>query len=257
MVDDDELGHGARSLGGNRATGCPASDRRARPGWQSCARRPVRARLKICCIGDADELRRAVAAGADAVGLVGPMPSGPGPIPLELAAELARLCPPAVTSVLLSSARSAEGLAREVETVRPAALQIVDRVGEPVRRALRQAFPWLRLVQVVHVEGPGAVEEARAAAPTADALLLDSGRPGAAVPELGGTGRTHDWAVARAIVEAVARPVFLAGGLTPETIGRAIRTVRPFGVDVCSGVRRAGRLDPERLAAMAAAVAAA
>lgn len=214
----------------------------------------MRTRLKICCIADVQELRLAVAAGADAIGLVGPMPSGPGPIPLARAAELARLCPPAVTSVLLSSSRDEDQLAREVATVQPLCLQLVDRVPAATHRALRDRFPWLRLLQVVHVEGPEAVEEARAAAATADALLLDSGRPGAPLPELGGTGRPHDRRIARAIVEAVPVPVFLAGGLRPDTVGVAIDAVRPFGVDVCTGVRRDGRLDAERLAAFAEAV---
>lgn len=217
----------------------------------------MRTRIKICCIADAAELRQAVVAGADAVGLVGPMPSGPGAIPLERAAALARLVPPGVTSVLLSSRRSADELARDVLEVRPLALQIVDRVEAATRRALRRAFPWLRLVQVVHVEGPEAVEEARAAARDADALLLDSGRPAAAVPELGGTGRTHDWGIARAIVEAMPVPVLLAGGLVAENVAAAIRAVQPYAVDVCSGVRSAGRLDPAKLGAFMAAVAAA
>lgn len=208
-------------------------------------------------MADQAELRAAVAAGADAVGLVGPMPSGPGPIPLDRAAALARLVPPGVTSVLLSSGRSADELARDVLEVRPLALQIVDRVDAATRRALRRAFPWLRLVQVVHVEAPEAVEEARAGARDADALLLDSGRPAAAVPELGGTGRTHDWGIARAIVEAVPLPVLLAGGLVAENVAAAIRAVQPYAVDVCSGVRSAGRLDAERLGAFMAAVAAA
>ncbi len=208
-------------------------------------------------MADEAELRTAVAAGADAVGLVGPMPSGPGPIPLDRAAGLARLVPPGVTSVLLSSGRNAEELARDVLEVRPLALQIVDRVEAATRRALRRAFPWLRLVQVVHVAGPEAVEEARAAARDADALLLDSGRPTAAVPELGGTGRTHDWHIARAIVEAVPLPVLLAGGLVAENVAAAIRAVRPHAVDVCSGVRSSGRLDARRLGAFMAAVAAA
>lgn len=216
----------------------------------------MRTRLKVCCIADAGELRRAVAAGADAIGLVGPMPSGPGPIPLDRAAELARLCPPPVASVLLSSERELDGLAREVEAVRPSALQIVDRVPAAVRRGLRRAFPWLRLVQVVHVEDEAAVEEARAAAEAADALLLDSGRPTAALKELGGTGRTHDWRIARTIVETVTLPVFLAGGLRPSNVAAAIRAVRPFAVDVCSGVRREGRLDAGLLGEFVATAAA-
>lgn len=86
------------------------------------------------------------------------------------------------------------------------------------------------------------------------AFLLDSGRPGAALPEFGGTGRVHDWDVSRAFIDASPHPVFLAGGLTPENVGSAICRVRPFGVDLCSGVRVAGRLNRERLTAFVAAV---
>jgi phosphoribosylanthranilate isomerase len=94
-------------------------------------------------------------------------------------------------------------------------------------------------------------------APEVDALLLDSGNQSLPVKELGGTGRTHDWSVSRRIVEAAPVPVYLAGGLTPDNVGEAVRRVRPFGVDVCSGVRSGGRLDEARLAAFAAAVRAA
>ncbi len=79
------------------------------------------------------------------------------------------------------------------------------------------------------------------------AFLLDSGRPNADMPELGGTGRTHDWALSRKIVEASSKPVFLAGGLNAENVGEAIAKVRPYGVDICSGVRTGGHLDPEKL----------
>ncbi|HAV23936.1 MAG TPA: hypothetical protein DCX46_10665, partial [Bacteroidetes bacterium] len=78
-------------------------------------------------------------------------------------------------------------------------------------------------------------------------LLLDSGRPNAAVRELGGTGRVHDWSVSKKIVESCKVPVYLAGGLRPENVAEAIRTVRPFGVDVCSGVRVGGRLNIEKV----------
>ena len=81
----------------------------------------------------------------------------------------------------------------------------------------------------------------------ADALLLDSGRPGARVPELGGTGRVHDWSLSASIVQASSVPVFLAGGLTPDNVGQALAQVRPFGLDLCSGVRTAGALDDAKL----------
>jgi phosphoribosylanthranilate isomerase len=89
--------------------------------------------------------------------------------------------------------------------------------------------------------------EALGAARHVDALLLDSGNQSLAVKELGGTGRTHDWGVSRRIVEASPVPVFLAGGLRPENVAEAVRAVRPFGLDVCSGVRTGGRLDAAKL----------
>ena len=109
------------------------------------------------------------------------------------------------------------------------------------------------MMPVVHVQGGGAVTEAVRLAEMADAILLDSGNPTAAVKELGGTGRVHDWRVSREIRNAVEVPVFLAGGLRAHNVADAVRTVRPFGVDVCSGVRRNGRLDRAMLMAFIAA----
>jgi phosphoribosylanthranilate isomerase len=87
-----------------------------------------------------------------------------------------------------------------------------------------------------------------------DALLLDSGNPMLAVKEFGGTGRTHDWDISRRIVEAVGCPVFLAGGLTATNVAEAYATVRPYGLDACSGLRTDGRLDEEKLTAYCQAV---
>jgi phosphoribosylanthranilate isomerase len=105
------------------------------------------------------------------------------------------------------------------------------------------------------VRDAASLEEARAAAPEVDALLLDSGRPDLPVKELGGTGRVHDWQTSRAIRDAVDVPVFLAGGLHPGNVAGAIATVRPFGVDLCSGIRVDGRLDAGLLSSFMRAVA--
>ena len=207
----------------------------------------MRTRVKICCIATREEAAMAIDAGADLLGLVGPMPSGPGPIDLHSAAAIADSLPPGVGAVLLSSAVGLEALLRELELVRPAVLQLVDAVEPAVLTALRREAPHPRLLQVLHVVDGSTVESARELAPLVDGFLLDSGRPDAPVKELGGTGRTHDWRVSRAVVDAVERPVFLAGGLAPANIARAIAEVRPFGVDLCSGVRTDGRLDPDRL----------
>jgi len=80
-------------------------------------------------------------------------------------------------------------------------------------------------------------------------ILLDSGNQKLTIKELGGTGRVHDWTLSRRIREKVDLPVFLAGGLTPENVGEALRQVQPFGVDVCNGVRTNGKLDEAKLEA--------
>ena len=94
---------------------------------------------------------------------------------------------------------------------------------------------------------PKSVDEAIAVAPHVDAILLDSGNQSLAIKELGGTGRTHDWSLSRRIREAIDVPIFLAGGLNPTNVAAAIREVQPFGIDVCSGLRTEGDLDPQKL----------
>lgn len=216
-----------------------------------------RTRVKICCIQSVEEARLAIAHGADALGLVGAMPSGPGPIEDGLIAEIAAAVPPPVATFLLTSETTVEGLVAHARRCRPTALQLVDRIAAEVYPRLRAALPGTKLVQVIHVTGPAALDEALRAAPLVDALLLDSGRPDEAVKVLGGTGRAHDWRISRRIVEAVPRPVFLAGGLRADNVGEAIAAVRPFGVDLCTGVRWTDyRLDPAKLAAFVEAVAA-
>ncbi len=90
-----------------------------------------------------------------------------------------------------------------------------------------------------------------------DALLLDSGDPSRPVKELGGTGRIHDWTQSARIVERSPVPVFLAGGLNEANAGPAIRSVRPFAVDLCTGARSDGALDEAKLRRFFDAVAAA
>ena len=204
-------------------------------------------RVKICCISSVEEAALAVRHGASAIGLVGAMPSGPGIIDDSLIAEVAASVPPAVATFLLTSETEPEAIVDHVRRCGTNTVQIVDAVEPAAYQALRRALPAVKIVQVIHVTGPEALAEAMARAPSVDALLLDSGRPQAPLRELGGTGRVHDWSLSRRIVAGVTRPVFLAGGIRPENAAEAYRQVRPFGIDLCTGARRDGRLDPERL----------
>ena len=215
---------------------------------------PARVRVKICCIMSAEESALAVAAGADALGLVSEMPSGPGVIDEAEIAAIVAAVPPPVATFLLTSRLTAREIVAQHERCRTSALQLVDTLPAEELVALRRALPGIRLVQVIHVTGPEALVEARRVAPLVDLLLLDSGRPGEAVKVLGGTGRVHDWSVSRRIRGEIDRPLFLAGGLNPENVADALKRVEPFGLDVCSGVRTAGRLDPVKLDRFMAAV---
>ena len=214
-----------------------------------------RTRVKICCIASLDEARTAVAAGADALGLVGRMPSGPGPIPDALIAEIAAIVPPAVASFLLTSETEPRAVVDHVRRCGTSTVQLVDAVPAETYAALRDALPAIRIVQVIHVTGPDSLEEARRVAGRVDGLLLDSGNPTAAVKELGGTGRVHDWSVSRRIVAEAGVPAFLAGGLRADNVANAISAVAPYGVDLCSGVRTDGALDPVKLHRFVEAVA--
>jgi phosphoribosylanthranilate isomerase len=205
--------------------------------------------VKICCIADLDEARLAIGAGATAIGLVSAMPSGPGPIPEDAIAAIAGAVPPPTETFLLTSLVEAEAIADQQRRCGTTAVQLVDHVEDAELRRLRRLLPGVRLVQVIHVTGPASVDEARAAAPLVDTILLDSGNPALAVKELGGTGRVHDWATSLRIRETVSVPVLLAGGLHPGNAREAFERVGPAGLDVCSGLRLNGRLDAGKLRA--------
>ena len=207
----------------------------------------MRPRVKVCCIASVEEARAAVQCGAAAVGLVSEMPSGPGVIDEELIAEIAARVPPPVATFLLTCRQDAASLIEQQRRCRTNTLQLCDRVRTEIYGELRAELPGVSLVQVVHVTGEESLAEALEVARHVDALLLDSGNQSLPVKELGGTGRTHDWRVSRRVVEASPVPVFLAGGLKAENVAEAVEAVRPFGLDVCSGVRERGRLDAEKL----------
>lgn len=210
--------------------------------------------LKVCCIQSVEEARLAAEAGAAAIGLVSRMPSGPGVIDEATIAEVVRRAPPGVARVLLTCETDAEAIVGQQRRTGADTLQLVDAVPVEHLRALRAELPGVRLLQVIHVRDQGALDEAAAAEPHVDGLLLDSGDPTQATKVLGGTGRVHDWAVSRELCARARVPVLLAGGLRPDNAAEAVARVTPAGLDVCSGLRTDGRLDAEKLRRFVAAV---
>jgi len=182
------------------------------------------------------------------------MPSGPGVITLNMAREIARATPPGVSSFLLTSSTKTAAIISELQYTGVNVVQLVDEVSPEVYAAIRSALPNVRIVQVIHVLGETDIQLAQNLATQVDALLLDSGNPNLPIKELGGTGRTHNWQISRRIVEAVAVPVFLAGGIHEMNVKQAIECVRPYGIDLCSSVRTLGKLDPKKLDSLTCAM---
>ena len=216
----------------------------------------IRVRVKVCCIGSIEEARTAIEAGADAVGLVSSMPSGPGVISEDLIRAIARTVPPPIATFLLTCHQRVKDIVAQQHRCGTNTVQLCDRLVDGSYADLRAAMPGVSIVQVIHVNSRESVQEAIDIAPYVDALLLDSGNQKLATKELGGTGRTHDWRLSAEIRQTARAPVFLAGGLRAENVSDAIARVEPWGVDLCSGIRSDGRLDQSKLEAFMAQLSA-
>ena len=157
-------------------------------------------KVKICCISTEKEAQMALEAGADYLGFVGPMPSGPGPIPLDKIAQIRASVPTGTECFYLTSKVNIEQIAREYEIALTSHIQLTDHVTEQTKSKLKHLFPHVKIVQVVHVASDASVDEAIMYAESSDFLLLDSGNPNKNIKELGGTGRTHNWEISKKIV---------------------------------------------------------
>ena len=189
----------------------------------------------------------ALALGASFLGFVSEMPSGPGVVPLKDIARIVVGLPVGTRSVLLTSKLTAHEIFIQFQQVNTWGIQIVDRLHQQELLELRRLLPKTQLVQVLHVKEQSAINEALGYTGLVDYLLLDSGDPQAFKKSLGGTGRTHDWEISHQICRQSPLPVLLAGGLNIDNIQLAVSKVSPYGVDLCSGVRTAGILDPSKL----------
>ncbi len=214
-------------------------------------------RIKICCINSLNEAKVAIRNGASAIGLVSEMPSGPGVIDENLIKTIAAFVPPGIATFLLTSKQDTASIIQQQKKCGVNTIQLCDRLTKGTYQELKDAMPGIKIVQVIHINGKESVKEALDLSQHVDALLLDSGNQSLDVKELGGTGKVHDWLLSKTIIDSVNIPVYLAGGLKPANIFKAIETTRPFGVDVCSGVRSDDKLDEFKLKQFCAEIRAA
>ena len=208
-------------------------------------------RVKVCGVTTPEDLRAVERAGADAIGFIADVPvDTPRSVTLDDAAGLVDATPPFLTTTLVTMPDSAASATAAVDAVGPDAIQVHGDLPAGDLRSLRESVP-ARVIAAVDAADPDRV---RAVAPAVDAVLMDSVDESGA----GGTGETHDWAATAEVAAGVDAPVVLAGGLTPDNVAEAIETVRPFAVDVASGVERTGgRKDHDAVDAFVANAAAA
>lgn len=207
-------------------------------------------RAKICGITSMEEARLAIEAGADALGfLVGLDYPSDDRLSAEEAREIVAGLPPFVSTVLVTHRTEPDWVEAACWKIRCSTVQLHGDYPLEEIPELRQRLPHLKILKAVHVEDEGAVARAREVERWVDAVLLDT----KTATRIGGTGQTHDWGISARVVAALHRPVILSGGLNPENVVRAIEIVRPYAVDVNSGVENPdGSKSPEKVRAFIA-----
>lgn len=198
-------------------------------------------RVKICGIRSYEEARLVLDAGVDTLGFV--FTRSPRQVNPEVAREIIMKLPPFTTTVGVFVNEPRYSLMEIASFCRLDVLQLHGEEPPPYCHGLSQ-----RLIKAFRVRDASFIQ-AMDSYPHVHGFLLDTYDPEVA----GGSGRTFNWELARNAA-ACGRPIILAGGLIPENVGAAIRTVRPYAVDVASGVETNGRKDPARIAAFLQAV---
>ena len=200
-------------------------------------------RVKICGVRNEADLKAAVKAGADAVGLlVGQLHASPDFILPSTASRLASKLPPYVTPVIVTHLTDPASIMEIVMQTGIASVQLHGGSSVEQVTLLRDLMPLnAKLILAVHVTGDSSPDFSGFLR-LVDAILLDSRD----ADRVGGTGYTHNWNISEAIAKSCPLPVILAGGLNPSNVAEAIKKVRPFAVDANSGLKASdGSRSPE------------
>jgi phosphoribosylanthranilate isomerase len=211
--------------------------------------------IKICGNTNLEDALLAVDAGADALGFI--FAPSPRRVTAAQVAAITPLLPPAIEKIGVFVDAPLEEIVAAVDQCGLTGVQLHSDAAADFPAMLHQRFgPQLSIIRVVHFNPEAAGQIASEIAildndPQIKAILIDSRTPTA----VGGTGVPFDWAAARAAIfqNPKAKPRIAAGGLTPANVAEAIATLRPWGIDVASGVESApGRKDPAKIRAFIA-----
>ncbi len=200
--------------------------------------------VKICGVTTTEDARLVLESGADMLGMIVDVPvASPRKIPLDTAVEIAHSLQGDIDLVAVLLPRTVQEVERVVQRLEPFAIQLHGFESNAFLSAVRDAVRGIKVIKTVHVDETGAIHGGLPDSDCLDFLLLDT-----VADQLGGTGKVHNWATSARLVEESTVPVLLSGGLSPSTVCDAIRAVKPYGVDVASGVEsRPGRKSKEKV----------
>jgi phosphoribosylanthranilate isomerase len=203
---------------------------------------PSRMRVSVCGACNEADCAAIVSGGADSVGvIVFPRHRAEDAVDLDTAERLLQGVPPYVGRYAVTHAIDLEDL-RKVAMLPIDTLQLHDVVAPEVASRLKREQPWLRLIKAFPVV-PGTDPEVAQWTDLVDAILFDTADPESG--RIGGTGKVHDWTVSAEYRELLEIPVVLAGGLRADNVLDAVQTVRPWALNLNTGVEIRGRKDPE------------
>ncbi len=192
-----------------------------------------RVRVKICGITKLEDLHVAVEAGADALGFIVDVPQSPRNLSIDEAKRLMKETPILIKRVAVTVFRDVDQILRIYDELKPDAIQVHG--GSLAGKQMHKILGHIPIIRAINIVSREDLKRALIEAEFFDAILADSHVPG----KYGGTGITHDWILSRKLREMIRpKPLILAGGLKPENVREAILLVKPFAVDVSSGVER-------------------
>jgi len=208
-------------------------------------------KVKICGITNGEDALFAQQAGADFLGFIVNIPSSKDNLRVSQAQKLIAQLPLEAIPVMVTYHQKAKPIIIEAKQLKPEVIQLHDAIPPKEIQKIRKALKKIKLTKAIHVTDESSLQEAKKYEKYVDYLLLDT----KTLNKIGGTGKTHDWGISRKIVKAVKKKVFLAGGINPVNVREAIMTVKPYAIDLNSGVKAAPRKkDAKKIRALFAAV---
>ena len=206
------------------------------------------AKVKICGITNTEDAKIAIDLGADFIGLIVEVPvQTPRKLAVEQAREIIDKISNSVKKVIVIMPSSMTDVRNIVKTLSPDYLQLHGNESPKLISEIKENFEELKLIKTFHIDNKSTLDpvldDITLYNEAIDAVLLDT-----KTDKIGGTGKTHDWNLSKKIMENIDVPLFLSGGLNPDNVKEAVKTVKPFAVDVASGVEsEPGKKDFEKV----------